>query len=326
MVRADGEDRALTALQKRIEGALAVVRKGRVLEELSRLAETRAQLDAVREDALQLIFDEDVYFYPYSPPEPPNTPGQYARAQRIVNERVKDVTDVWKNASRRVELAGSFRAAVEEVQWGLEALYDAGVEGELPESVPAFVLALPLDVEEVGLAQFAWTLKERRELDHSRRVRELNDRRFEEVQGGIPGFTRNAIPEKAERDQVRITNDYRVMMGRRALAWNPRIQVAAQGHSNYMADTGDFGHTEKDPERHTVLDRMRLVDYRGGAGENCAQNGGDPRGAHDGWLQSSGHHRNILQPQHREMASAVAGFYWTQNFGAGDEDLEHLDA
>jgi uncharacterized protein YkwD len=44
--------------------------------------------------------------------------------------------------------------------------------------------------------------------------------------------------------------------------------------------------------------------------------GGDPQAAHDGWLRSSGHHRNILMPGHREMASASASNYWTQNFGA----------
>jgi uncharacterized protein YkwD len=125
------------------------------------------------------------------------------------------------------------------------------------------------------------------------------------------------FPNVAEREQVRITNRYRMLMGRRAVAWNPRVQVAAQGHSEYMANTGDFGHFEQgDPKRHSPFDRMKLAGYPKGASENCAMIGGDPQGAHDGWLHSSGHHRNILMSGHREMASASASNYWTQNFGS----------
>jgi uncharacterized protein YkwD len=92
-----------------------------------------------------------------------------------------------------------------------------------------------------------------------------------------------------------------------------------------MADTGDFGHTETDPARRTVNDRLRLVDYGSGGSENCHMGGGDPKGAHDGWVHSSGHHRNLLVPGHTEMASGLAGFYWTQNFGADDAFLEELE-
>jgi uncharacterized protein YkwD len=91
-----------------------------------------------------------------------------------------------------------------------------------------------------------------------------------------------------------------------------------------MANTGHFGHFEDDPERHSVVDRLKLVDYVHGGSENVARNGGGARGAHDGWLQSSGHHRNILGAGHKEMASALSGFYWTQNFGRGESFMEEL--
>ena len=98
---------------------------------------------------------------------------------------------------------------------------------------------------------------------------------------------------------------------------NKGIQAAARDHSDYMSRTGDFGHFEPDPERKTPGDRMRRRGYFWGASENCHMGGGDPMGAHIGWLHSSGHHRNILMEGHREMASGLSGPYWTQNFGAG---------
>ena len=128
--------------------------------------------------------------------------------------------------------------------------------------------------------------------------------------------------EDAEGDE---DDEYRAMMGRRTLAWNPQVQAAASMHSEYMADTGDFGHFERgDPKRRTPGDRMNLCGYSSGGGENCYAGSASPRSAHDGWLHSSGHHRNILAPGHREMASGVVGNYWTQNFGRGTGFLNDL--
>ena len=116
-------------------------------------------------------------------------------------------------------------------------------------------------------------------------------------------------------------------MGRRALAWNPRLQAAAKGHSNWMSETGKFSHfNDEDPTRTTPGDRMGLEGYNAGISENLHQGGAGPEGAHYGWTQSSGHHRNLLMPGHREMASAVAGAYWTQNYGVGRGFLEELKA
>ena len=80
---------------------------------------------------------------------------------------------------------------------------------------------------------------------------------------------------------------------------------------------GSFTGTRK--ERRSPVDRLRLAGYMGGGSENCSLGDSGAEGAHVGWLHSSGHHRNILFATHREMASAVAGIYWTQNFGGGHE-------
>jgi hypothetical protein len=303
--------------------SLVVLRAGRVLEQLTRIAAQRASLDAARAEALELIFDQEVYFYPYNPPEPPRTPGDYARAQRRVDELVAAVRRIWKKPAA-VPLSGELRAALEELRWGTHRLAALDLPAELPPDVPPWAIALPVDLTEVTLHEFAWDEHGARELAEGRLVRARNERSWGDIAGGVPGLGPDAVPDNAEREQVRITNEYRAMLGRRSLAWNPRLQVAAQQHSDYMANTGDFGHTEEDPARHTMQQRYEQAGYRGTGGENVARNGGGAQTAHDGWVQSSGHHRNLLSPRHREMGSGLAGFYWTQNFGSDDRFMKEL--
>ncbi len=324
LAAAEGSDLAGVALRVRMDRSLEVLRAGRVVEQLTRVAEQRDALDAARLKALELIFDTETYFYPFNPPRKPKTAGDYARAQRAVDEAVGELAGIWKRP-RSLRLSRAFREAAEELRWGLAALADLELPVDLAPDVPAWLLVLPLDLEEYGLRVFARNADEAAALERDRRVRARNERAWEQAEDGIPGLGRDAIPDKAERDQVRITNDYRVMLGRRALAWNPRLQAAAQGHSGYMANTGDFGHTETDPSRRTVQDRLDLIEYGGDGSENCHMGSGDPGGAHVGWLHSSGHHRNILGSRHTEMASGLAGFYWTQNFGTDDAFMEELD-
>jgi uncharacterized protein YkwD len=128
----------------------------------------------------------------------------------------------------------------------------------------------------------------------------------------------------AEVRQIEVTNAYRRMFGHRPLAVNLKMQQAARGHCEEMSTLGFFGHFSPTPGRRTPFDRMRLAGYRFGASENCAING-SAEGAHDSWLHSAGHHRNLLSPAHSEFGSANAGRYWTQNFGGGQEYLEHRD-
>ncbi|HUR28198.1 MAG TPA: CAP domain-containing protein, partial [Planctomycetota bacterium] len=160
---------------------------------------------------------------------------------------------------------------------------------------------------------FAWDAQERAALGESERIEARNERLWAALEHAE---TSDSVPNSDEQRQVRITNAYRRMLGRRALAWNPRLEAAAQGHSDHMANTGDFAHEEQgDPARSTPTDRAKLAGYPSGASENISMGRGDPQSAHEGWTHSSGHHRNLLMQSHREMASAIASSYWTQNFG-----------
>lgn len=315
-------------LLKRWDSGTRKLQLGETLDSFRRLADSRRALDRVRATALAAIFDEVEYFYPYNPPEPSTgkTIGDYNRAQRNVDELVSAVREVWEN-KQVVSLQARFRSGMEDLLWLKEvALDELELELTLDSEIPDWIWGVDLELEEVSLSSFAWSSDEAYDLAMTRDVMAYNEHLWESFRRKgkvLDGAGSKA--DKAEAEQVRITNQYRVMMGRQALAWHPQVQAAADMHSDYMADTGDFGHFERgDPKRRSPGDRMSLCGYASGAGENCYMGSASPRSAHDGWLHSSGHHRNILAPGHREMASGVVGNYWTQNFGWGTGFLNEL--
>ncbi|MCB9913842.1 MAG: CAP domain-containing protein [Planctomycetes bacterium] len=310
-------------LAARFDKAVAELKKGTTLAALKRVAQDRAELDHRREVALQLIFDEEKYFYPYRPPEcPPEKARLYWPVQQRVDELVAAVREVW-DAAKPVKLTGSFRESLADLEWAEREAGALGLALEHPAELPAWIGAVPTELDAVSLHEFAVDEAERERLAYDRAVRAWNARTWADAKS----LGDDERPDNVEQRQVQITNDYRLMFGRRALAWNPKIQVAAGMHSDYMADTGDFGHFEQgDPKRRSPFDRMRLAGYENGVSENCHMGSGSPEGAHDGWCHSSGHHRNLLMPGHREMASAMTGSYWTQNFGTGRGFEAELDS
>lgn len=328
---AAGSDTALlhAALEASAARARDVLEDSGVLERLAELAAWRERLDAQRTAALASIFDEDVYFYPYDPPEPPRKRSDYVRAQREVGELVEALRTIWESGPR-VALKPRVVEAIGDLRWAhtrAEALGKPAlgvVERAAP--LPEYVVALgSLEGEVVGLREFAWTIREAERLARGRAVRAFNERAFERARDGVPEHGLAAIPDAEERTLVQLTNEYRVMFGLSRLAWNPRLQAASQGHSDYMRRTGHMGHEEVDPVRRTILDRMRLVGYMGRPAENCAQHPGGAGPTFEWWLLSSGHHRNLLLAWHREVGAARAGDWWTQDFGDGQEYMEALD-
>jgi uncharacterized protein YkwD len=88
---------------------------------------------------------------------------------------------------------------------------------------------------------------------------------------------------------------------------------------------------DKEPEKRTPSDRARLMGFNGGVSENLAICGG-AQSAHNGWIHSSGHHRNILGLTHRIMGAGNSGRRWGQVFSgqiqerlAPDDDIEDAD-
>ncbi len=128
------------------------------------------------------------------------------------------------------------------------------------------------------------------------------------------------VPEDG-REQVRILNEYRIMLGLHALAIDLRLVQTAAKHSAFMERAGELTHDEPDPSRATPSHRARLEGYNDPVGENVAFGMTTAKGAHDAWYTSSGHHRNMIHKDFHQVGVARSGTYWTQNFGMGKPQL-----
>lgn len=317
----EGVARAAQTIETRWKAALASLAKGTTLEQLHQVAAQRAELDARRAAALKLIFDEERYFYPYSPPAcPPEKAKLYAGVQQEVDALVSAAREPW-NAPKRARTSAAFRVALEEIAWSRGAQAARKLAFAWDPTLPTWIEAIDPSQDVVELATFALDAREAADLARDRAVIAFNEAAWKRAGSDGP-----SAPNAEEREQVGITNAYRALFGRRVLAWNPKIQAAAQKHADYMSLTGDFGHFEPDPARHSPADRLKAEGYKSGGSENCHMGDSGAEGAHLGWTHSSGHHRNLLVESHREMASGISGPYWCQNFGAGREFEAQLGA
>ena len=284
------------------------------MKKLDKLSEVKEELNRRRDHALELIFDTVKYFYPYR-----DRQGEYWKVQQDVDRRVEAVREMWGNEfdeavrGSRIKLSPQFIAIRDDLVQMARILDDVTDGSFKPEGNMGFAALLPAQGREVNLRNFALNADERRIIDTSIVILAMNEKA-------------ESAADNGERQQVRITNLYRMMMGRQALALNELIFEAAEGHSLWMSRSGTFSHYEDTDERRTPTDRMALAGYERGSGENIYRGGGGPMGAHNGWIHSSGHHRNLLFPSHTEMATGAVGTFWTQNFGGGSVFNENVEA
>lgn len=141
---------------------------------------------------------------------------------------------------------------------------------------------------------------------------------------------RNLTPKTANLAKVRsaircLVNRERTSRGIAALKLSGALAKAAQGHSRNMVKQHFFGHTAPDGSTHTS--RINAAGYPGTyVGENIAWGSGvyaTPRKIVSGWMNSSGHRANILNPEYRDTGVGVAvgnpqgrrGATYTQTFG-----------
>ncbi|MFW5967255.1 MAG: CAP domain-containing protein, partial [Persicimonas sp.] len=107
-----------------------------------------------------------------------------------------------------------------------------------------------------------------------------------------------------------------------ALEFDPDLTEAAQVHADDMAENDFIGHTGSDDS--TFSERVDRTDYTGfPVGENVAAGYPTPEDVVDGWMDSDGHCRNIMNPDADEMGAAMVEnsdgqytYYWVQVFGS----------
>ncbi|MBM7606375.1 uncharacterized protein YkwD/putative cell wall-binding protein [Metabacillus crassostreae] len=121
-----------------------------------------------------------------------------------------------------------------------------------------------------------------------------------------------------EKQNLDLTNAYRVRHGLKPLAWDNQAATAARKHSLDMLTRNYFDHVN--PDGKDPFERMEDsgVVFRA-AGENIAAGYYDAIDVHDGWVNSLGHRENLLGSDYTYLGIGVAfggeyGTYYTQNF------------
>jgi uncharacterized protein YkwD len=148
-----------------------------------------------------------------------------------------------------------------------------------------------------------------------------------------------AVPESAAfaretaalRDRERVRAELatwidaeRRRAGRRPLALDPRLDVAAQRHADDMLARSYFAH--RDPDGGTVRERARAAGFDWSAiGENIAEGQQSVKEVVESWMRSAGHRENILDRRYTRTGVGLAlgrdpktGEYrilWVQTFG-----------
>lgn len=99
------------------------------------------------------------------------------------------------------------------------------------------------------------------------------------------------------------------------LQWNDMLAKAAYNHSKDMQVKNYFSHTGSDGS--SPGDRVTSAGYAWRAyGENIARGYTTEQSVINGWLNSEGHCKNIMNRSFKDVGAGREGDYWTQIFGA----------
>ncbi|MCK6461936.1 MAG: CAP domain-containing protein, partial [Planctomycetes bacterium] len=292
------EEQQIAALTAQLERAYGAIRGDAAFGKLEKLRKRKDELDAARTFALDLIFDEQKYFYPY---RGTGRDGEYQKVQQEVDRRVQAVEEIWGDRTTvSVKASAELDRALKQFEEAAAGLSRFLVDVDEKAGEIGFLRSYV--GRKFDLQTFYRTPEERELLAYTREVMEWNPT----VKGDIT---------ETEREQVRVTNLYRIMFGRQPVRIAEKLVLSSRGHCEEMSRLGYFGHFSPTPGRKTPWERMKLQGYDFGVSENCIQGQTNPVGAHIGWCHSSGHHRNILMPPWTEMGTGHYGSLMTQNYG-----------
>jgi serralysin len=117
---------------------------------------------------------------------------------------------------------------------------------------------------------------------------------------------------------LELTNIERSKLGLSPLTLNTQLGNAAETHSQNMALQDFFSHTGKDGS--SIGSRITATGYQfSAAAENIGAGYSTPEQVLAGWMNSSGHRANILNPNLKEIG---IGYYFLAN-DTGTENWNH---
>lgn len=118
-----------------------------------------------------------------------------------------------------------------------------------------------------------------------------------------------------EKEVVRLVNIERSKNGLSPLTYDWELSRVARYKSQDMKDNNYFSHTS--PTYGSPFQMMKSfgISYKT-AGENIAKGYKTPKAVVNGWMNSSGHRGNILNPSFTRIGVGYVndGHYWTQMF------------
>ncbi len=126
-----------------------------------------------------------------------------------------------------------------------------------------------------------------------------------------------------EQEVVDLVNAERAKVGRAPLIVNYSLMEAAWSHNEFMVRTGAFCHNGCGDG--TVQERIGKTGYQWSTfGENIARGQRSPVAVMNAWMNSTGHRRNILNDNFKDIGVAYnpSGPTWTQVFGAPRPDYQ----
>ena len=316
---------------------LDAVQKEPGFKKLAKLKEMRDELDKRRKHALTAIFNTVHYPYPVA------KDARYWAVQGEIDKRTAHAREIWDNpysvTLKRDGKLGKHLTAFDKV---VEELQIKKVDTTDIEKAMA-PYAMYVTGEPITIRTYYRDDAEKQLFAYNRWVMETYNP------------ARTEVATQAEQRQVQVTNEYRMLIGYtavvtpgsapyasltkenavtildqavlektmplRAVRIDNRLVKAARGHSEDMSRRGYFAH-QAPPNPATgegatgPAYRMQKQDYMGfGFSENIAMSA-SPDKAHQMWIHSSGHHRNILSGW-TDLGSGVSGRNFTQNFGNG---------
>lgn len=128
-------------------------------------------------------------------------------------------------------------------------------------------------------------------------------------------------PESGERAMVRLINEQRASQG---LSQLRRVHVLDQAARWFADDLAarDTGLDHVDSHGRRVTHRIYDFGYRAirKSAENIAYGSENPKETHERWMNSTGHRRNLLDPDLEDIGvgarvSASGRVYWVTEFG-----------
>ena len=132
------------------------------------------------------------------------------------------------------------------------------------------------------------------------------------------GKTYAASTYEMNAEAVELLNQLRESQGLQPLIWNPnsKLQAAAELRAQEISEV--FSHTRPDGSSCFTVLKQYGLNY-GHCGENIAYGTNlSPEGAMDLWINSSGHYKNMVNRNFREVGLACyiegANIYWVQLF------------